>query len=156
MVFPFPVFGGFNFDARELSIYSIDDAEREGSEDSQPDAAKRKRGSRAATDDESCNRNLVWRDWRFAKERDNRGFDRRVKVSRQIERSVLCGIENDALSQAPVLRRKTKWPHAPAHADDVIVNFRRVQGVDFTGLDLLFELLNNRSTVRACQKEIPC
>jgi hypothetical protein len=37
----------------------------------------------------------------------------------------------------------------PAHADDVIVNFRCVHGVDFTGLAFLFEFLNNRRAVRA-------
>jgi len=103
MVFPFAAFGCFNFDARELSIESIDDTERESSEQSHPDVAKHKGSSRAATDDESCNRNLVWRDSRFAKNRDNCGFDRCVNVSLQVERSLLRGIEKDALRCAAVL-----------------------------------------------------
>src|SRR5262249_13675697 len=111
MMFPFPAFGSFNFDARELSIQSIDDTESDGSEDSQPDAAKRKRCSRNATDDESCNRNLVGRDSRFAKERDYRRFNWRVDMSGKIQGAFLRRIQNDALSKTMVLcprRRKTE------------------------------------------------
>jgi len=42
-----------------------------------------------------------------------------------------------------------------AHADDVIINFSCVYGIDFTSVDLLLELLNNRRAVRARQKEVP-
>jgi hypothetical protein len=42
----------------------------------------------------------------------------------------------------------------PAHADDVIVNFRCVHGVDFACLDFLFELLNDQRAVRASQQEV--
>src|SRR5262249_45571464 len=152
MMFPFPAFGSFNFDARELSIQSIDDTESDGSEDSQPDAAKRKRRSRNATYDESCNRNLVGRDSRFAKERDYRRFNWRVDISGKIQGAFLRRIQNDALSKTMVLcprRQKTEWPHVAAHTHDVIVNFRRVHGADFTGLDLLFELLNEGRAARA-------
>jgi len=67
MMFPFPAFSRFDFDARLLSIESVDDAKYESSEDSEPDAANHERRSRAATDDETYDRNLVWRDSRFAK-----------------------------------------------------------------------------------------
>ncbi len=43
----------------------------------------------------------------------------------------------------------------PAHADDVIINFSCVYGVDFPSVDFLLELLNNRRAVRARQKEVP-
>jgi len=67
MMFPFAVLGRFDFDACLLSVQSIDDTKYESSEDSEPDAAKRECRGRAASDDESSNRNLVWRDSRFAK-----------------------------------------------------------------------------------------
>ena len=159
MMFPFPAFSCFNFDARKFSIQSIDDTERKSRENSQPNAAKHKCGSCAATDDKSCNRNLVWRDWRFAKERDNRRFDWRMEMSGQVKRSVLSRIQNNALSNATdvcLSRRKTKWPHVPAHADDVIVNVRRVHDVHFTGLDLVFKRLHKWCPVRAREKENPC
>jgi hypothetical protein len=158
MVFPFAAFGCFNFDARQLSIESIDDTERESSEESHPDVAKHKGSSRAATDDESCNRNLVWCDSRFAKKRDYRGFDWGVDVSGKVKCTLLRRIQNNALGETTFLcprRWKTEWPHMPAHADDIIVNFRCVHDVDFTGVDLLFELLNKRRAVGARQKEVP-
>jgi hypothetical protein len=67
MMFPLATLGGLDFDARLLSIQSVDDPKYESSEYSEPDTAKREGGGRAATDDETCNRNLVWRDSRFAK-----------------------------------------------------------------------------------------
>ena len=66
-MFPFAALGHFDFDARLLSVQSIDDAKYESSEDSESDTANCERRGRAATDDETCNRNLVWRDSRFAK-----------------------------------------------------------------------------------------
>jgi len=158
MVFPFSAFGRFNFDPRELSIESIDDTERKSCDESHPDMAKHKSRSCRTTDDEACNRNLVWRDSRFAKKRDYRGLDWRVDVSWKIQSALLRRIQNNAFSDTTLpwpRRRKTEWPHMPAHADDVIVNFCRVQDVDLTGLALLLELLENRRAVRARQKELP-
>src|SRR5262245_34421884 len=97
MMFPFPKVRCFDFDARLLSVQSINDTKYESSEDSEPHAAKRECRGRAASDDETSNRNLVWRDSRFAKKRDDCRFDRCVNVSGQVERSILRGIENDAL-----------------------------------------------------------
>src|SRR4029077_12970462 len=116
----------------------------------EPDSTEHKRRGGAATDDETSNRNLVWRDSRFAKKRDDCRFDWSVNVGRQIECSILRGIENDALRFTAALlwrRWKTKWPHMPAHADDVIVNFRCVHNVDFTSIGLLLEFLNNRRAI---------
>jgi len=70
-----------------------------------------------------------------------------VEISRQVERSILGGIENDTLSQATVLlrrRRKTDRPHVPTHADDVIILLRRVDDVDLPVVDLVFEFLKKR------------
>jgi len=67
MMFPFAALGRFNFDACLLSVESIDDAKYQSGEDSEPDAANCKGRGRAASDYEACNRNLVWRDSRFAK-----------------------------------------------------------------------------------------
>jgi len=70
-----------------------------------------------------------------------------VDVSRQVERSLLGGIKNDTLSQATVLlrrHRETKWPHAPTHADDVIVFLRCVDDIDLAVVDLVFEFLKKR------------
>src|ERR1700757_3351445 len=159
MMFPFAAFGCFNFDPRKLSIKPIDDTERESSEKSRAGVAKHKSRSRATTDDEACNRNLVWRESCFPKERDYCGFDWRVDISGKIQGAFLRRIHNNALSKTAVLcrwRRKTEWPDAPAHADDVIINFRRVQGVNFTILNLLFERLNKWGVVRARQKEVTC
>jgi hypothetical protein len=125
-MFQFAALGRFDFDARLLSVQSINDAKHEGGEDSEPDAAKQERGGRAASDNETSNRDLVWRDSRFAKERDYRSLDWRVDVSGKIQCALLRGIQNNALSETTLLcprRRKTEWPHMPAHADDVIVNF---------------------------------
>src|SRR5215469_11332522 len=98
MVFPFAAFGCFHFDPRKLSIEPIDDTECESSDESQADAAKHKCRSCAATDDESSNRDLIWRDLRFAQERDYRGFDWRVDISGEIQGALLRGIQNNALS----------------------------------------------------------
>src|SRR5881392_4079947 len=124
MMFPFAELGRFDFDARLFSVQSIDDTKYESSEDSEPDAAKRECRGRAASDDETSNRNLVWRDSRF---------DRCVNVSGQVECSILRGIENNTLGQTTVLLQRhpeADWPHMPAHADDVIVFLRRVEGID--------------------------
>jgi len=67
MVFPLATLGGFNFYARLLSIQSIDDAKNESGEDSKPDAANCKGRGRAASDDETRNRNLIRCDSGLAK-----------------------------------------------------------------------------------------
>jgi len=152
MVFPFAAFGCFYFDSGKLSIESIDNTERESSQESHADTAKHKGRGRAATDDESCNRDLVRRNPGSAKDRDYRRFDWCMDVSRKIQCALLRGIQNNALGETMMLcprRRKKERPDMPAHADDVIVEFRCVHGFDFTGVDLLLELLNNRNPVRA-------
>jgi hypothetical protein len=103
VMFPFAALSRFDFDTRLLSIQSIDDAKYESSENSEPDAANHERRGRAATDDETSNRNLVWRDSRFAKKRDDYGFDWSVNVSGQVECSILRGIENEALRYTTAL-----------------------------------------------------
>jgi hypothetical protein len=158
MVFPFAALGCFYFDPRELSIESIDDTECESSEESGSDAANRKGRSRTATNDESCDGDLVRRDSGFAKDCDYRGFDWRMDVSRKIQCALLRRIQNNTLSDTTFLRLrrwKTEWPHMPTHADDIIVNFRCVHGIDFTTRDLLFEFFNNGRVVRARSNEVP-
>src|SRR6266576_2010504 len=103
MMFPFPKVRCFDFDARLLSVQSIGDTKHESSDDSEPDAAKRECRGRATSDDETSNRNLVRCDSRFAKKRDDCRFDRCVNVSGQVECSILCGIENDALRYTTAL-----------------------------------------------------
>jgi len=56
-MFPLAALGHFDFDARLLSVQSIDDTKYESSEDSEPDAAKRNGRGGAASDDKTCNRN---------------------------------------------------------------------------------------------------
>jgi len=158
MVFPFATFRCFYFDSRELSIDSIDNTEHESSEEPQPDIAKHKGRSGAATDDESCNRNLVRGDSRFAKERDYRRFDWRVDVSGKIQCAFLGRIQNNGLNESTCVfprRGKTEWPHVAAHADDVVVNFRCVHRIDFTAGELLLKLFGKRRGVRARHKEVP-
>src|SRR5690242_19268368 len=82
IMFPLSALGHFYFDAGLLPVQPIDDAKYESSEDPEPEAAKRECRGRAASDDEARNRNLVWRDSRFAKKRNDCGFDRCVNVSR--------------------------------------------------------------------------
>jgi len=53
VVFPFAAFRRFNFDARLLSIQSIDETKYERSNYPEPDAAERKSRSRAGSDDET-------------------------------------------------------------------------------------------------------
>jgi len=67
MMFPLATLGGLNLDARLLSIQSIDDAKYESGEDSEPGITKCECRGRAASDDETRNRNLVRRDSRLAK-----------------------------------------------------------------------------------------
>src|SRR4029077_18571040 len=67
VMFPLPTLGCFDFDARLLSIESIDDSKYESSEDSKPDAANDESCRRAASDNETCNRNLIRCDSRLAK-----------------------------------------------------------------------------------------
>src|SRR5258705_6130890 len=100
---PFAAFGCFNFDARKLSIESIDDTECESSKESHPDAAKHKRRGGATSDNEAHNRNLVGRNSCSAKAMNDRGLDWRMNVRWEIERAVSSGIQNDALSHTTVL-----------------------------------------------------
>src|SRR6188474_3132455 len=103
MVFPFAAFGCFYFNPRKLSIESIDNTERESSEESQPDMAKHKGRSRAATDDQSGKRDLVRRYPRFAKQCDYRRFDWCMDVSGKIQCALLRRIQNNALGEPMVL-----------------------------------------------------
>src|SRR4051794_34902095 len=103
MVFPFAAFGCFYFDSRKLSIESINNTERESSEESDPDTAKHKGGGRAATDDESCNRDLVRGNPGFAKDRDYRCFGWCMDISRKIQCALLRRIQNNALGETMVL-----------------------------------------------------
>jgi len=71
----------------------------------------------------------------------------------------LGGVENDPLSQAAILlgrRRKTNRPHAPTHGDDVIFLRRRIDGVDFAVVDLVFNYLKKRRSGRKRKEKIPC
>ncbi len=103
MMFPFATLGRFDFDARLFSVQAIDDTKYDSSKDSEPDAANCEGCGRAQSDDEACDRNLVRRDSRFAKKRDDCRFDRCVNVSGQVECSILRGIENDALRYTTAL-----------------------------------------------------
>src|SRR4029453_5907281 len=116
MMLPLATLGRFDFDARLLPVQSIDDTKYKSGKDSQTNAACDKSHGSTASDDQSGNGNLVWRDSCFTEKCDNSRFDRCVKVSRQIKRPFLCGIENDPLSQAAVLlqrRPKTNWTQVP-------------------------------------------
>jgi len=157
MMFPLATLGGFNFDARLLPVQSIDDTKYESSDDSEPDVASCEGCGRAATDDKTSNRNLVWRDSRFAKKRDNCRFDWSVNVSGQVECSILRGIENDALRYTTILlpwRGKTEWPHAATHAENVVIFRCRVDDIDVAIVDSLFELLKERHGRRKRRKKI--
>src|SRR5438093_6550897 len=103
VVLPLAAFSGFNFDARELSSHSIDDTKDQSCENAEPNSTEHKRRGGAASDDKAGNRNLVGRDSCSAKARDDRGLDWRMNVRGEIERAVLSGIQNDALSQTTVL-----------------------------------------------------
>jgi hypothetical protein len=159
MMFPLSALGHFDFDARLLPVQSIDDPKYESSEDAEPDSTEHKRRGAAASDDEARNRNLVGRDSCSAKARDDRGLDWRMNVRGEIERAVLSGIQNDALSQTTVLcprRWKTEWPHAPTHRNDVIILRRRIDGVDLAVGDLVFKFLKKRRSERKREEKIPC
>src|SRR6266496_2595626 len=106
MMFPFAALGHFDFDAGLLPVESINDAKYESSEDSESDTAKCECDGCAASNDETHNRDLVWRDSRFTKKRNDCVFYRGVNVSRQIERSFSRRIENDALCYTLVLLRR--------------------------------------------------
>src|SRR5262249_50530034 len=137
MVLPFAAFSGFNFDARELSIQSIDDAKDQSCENAEPDPTEHKRRGGAATDDKAGNRNLIGRDSRSAKARDDCGLDWRMNVGGKIQGAVLRRIQNNALSDMTILwlrSSKTEWPHMPPHAHAVIVNIRCIQVTDCTSL----------------------
>src|SRR5438876_10903557 len=147
MMFPFAALGGFDFHARLLSVQSIDDAKYKRSDDSEADTAKCECNGSAASNDETHNRDLIWRDSRFAKKRDDCVFYRGVNVSRQIERSFLRRIENDALCDTPALVRrrcKTKWPHAPTHADDVFIFLGRIDNVYGVVIHFVFQFFKQR------------
>src|SRR5215475_606773 len=159
MVLPFAAFSGFNFDARELSIQSIDDTKDQSCENAEPDSTHHKRRSGATSDHQAGNRNLVGRDSCSAKARDDRGLDWRMNVRGDIERAVLCRIQNDAFSQTTVLCprcTKTEWPDAPAHATDVIIHRRSIDIGDHAVVDFISELLKKRHTARTRQEELCC
>src|SRR5262245_18447481 len=103
MVLPFAAFSGFNFDARELSIQSIDDAKAQSCENAEPDSTEHKRRGGAATDDRAGNRNLIGGDSRSAKSRDDCGLDWRMNVGVKIQGVVLRRIQNNALTQMTFL-----------------------------------------------------
>src|SRR6266853_196465 len=152
MMFPLSALGHFDFDPRLLPVESIDDAKYKRGDDSEPDTAKCECDGCAASNDEARNRNLVWRDSRFAKKRDDCGFDRRVDVSGQVQRSFLCGIKNDALCYTLVLLRrrcKTDWPHAPTHADDVFILLGRIDNVYLVVVHFVFQFFKQRQRVKA-------
>lgn len=67
MMFPLAALGHFDFDSRLLPVQPVDNPEYESSEKSEAETAKRECRGRAASDDETCNRNLVGRDSRFTK-----------------------------------------------------------------------------------------
>src|SRR5436190_19646295 len=67
MMFPLPAFRCFDFDAGLLSIEPIDDAKHESCENSKAGPASYERCRRAASDNETCNRNLIRCDSRLAK-----------------------------------------------------------------------------------------
>jgi len=66
-VFPAAAPGHFDFNPRLFPVQSIDNTKYESGEDSEPDTAERECRGSAASDEETRNRNLVWRDSRFAK-----------------------------------------------------------------------------------------
>src|SRR5262249_61243961 len=124
MVLPFAAFSGFNFDARELSIQSIDDAKDQSCENAEPDPTEHKRRGGAATDDKAGSRNLIGRDSRSAKTRDDCGLDWRMNVGGEIKGAVLRRIQNNEWSDIPFLwlrSRKTERPHTPPHAHNLII-----------------------------------
>ena len=51
-------------------------------------------------------------------------------------------------------RWKTKWPHAPTHADDIIILLRCVDDIDLAVVDLFFEFLKKRRR-RKRKEKIP-
>src|SRR6266705_3400999 len=70
-----------------------------------------------------------------------------MQISRQVERSLLRRVENNTLGQTMVLLQrnaKTERPHVPTHADDVIVLFRRVDGIGLAVVDLPCEFAKKR------------
>src|SRR5207247_5855261 len=70
-----------------------------------------------------------------------------MQISRQVERSLLRRVENNTLGQTMVLLQRNaegEWPHVPAHADDVIVLFRRVDGIGLAVVDLPCEFAKKR------------
>src|SRR4029450_8515012 len=157
MMFPFAELGRFDFDARLLSVQSIDDTKYESGEDSETGIAECECRGRAASDDETSNRNLVWRDSRFAKKRDDCRFDRCVNVSGQVECSILRGIENNTLGQATLLLqcREPKWPHASTHGNDVVIFLRRVDDLDLAIIELVLEFIKKRRVRRKSQENVP-
>src|SRR6266571_2093849 len=80
-----------------------------------------------------------------------------TRLSGNVERSLLGGIENDPLSHAAILlgrRRKTDRPHAPTHADNVIILLRHVYDVGLAVIDLIFEFFKKRRCGRKRRKRI--
>src|SRR5216117_1228327 len=147
MMFPFAALGGFDFHARLLSVQSIDDAKYKRSDDSEAYTSKCECNGSAASTYKTIICDLIWRDSRFAKKRDDCVFYRGVNVSRQIERSFLRRIENDALCDTLALLRrrcKTDWPHAPTHADDVFILLGRIDNVYVVVVHFIFQFFKQR------------
>jgi len=70
-----------------------------------------------------------------------------MQISRQIECSLLRRIENNTLGQTTVLLQRHaegEWPQAPTHADDIIVLFRRIDGIGLAVVDLPCEFVQQR------------
>jgi len=106
-------------------------------------------------DDESCNRDLVWRDSRFARERDYRGFDWRVDVSGKIQLPFWRRIQNNAFrdDDVPVPGTgKQSGRTCGAYLDDVIVTFAGIHG-SISRASIFCLRSSKAAPVRARQKE---
>jgi len=89
MMFPLTALCRFNFDPRLFAIESVHNSKYKSGSDRDSDSPSYKGGRCGGSNNKSCNRELVWRDARLAKKRDDAGFDRRMDIGWQVERSFL-------------------------------------------------------------------
>ncbi len=112
---PFALRGGFDLDSGELPVESVNYAEDEGDAKSKEKMAvkERKRGEQA--EDKPEYGNLVRRDLRSGQRLNERGFDRRMHVGREIEGSFLGGVQ-DHLFQLVTGFRSNAQAERPDHS----------------------------------------
>ena len=122
IVLPFALRRRLNFDACQLAVHAIDDAEDEREDRGDHDVPGEEERGRHQSQRETGQGNLVGSDGNATKPRHKGSLDRGMNIGGYVERSVLGGIENDTLGfwlVRCIAHRKAKGANAAPHGGDI-------------------------------------